>query len=364
MVLLPLTPTAGLGATPVPRAACSAVLGSLQPYVRQHLATIGTDVAEATITVPPGHQWLIEAREQGNDAIVEVRDGTDQVLAQADHPERRTGTRRILIPAGDRGSLHLRVAGKEHPGVTGTVEIAVFDFAKLSVVPACVRPLQSLAAADADYAIAQQISRGRLTTAAQSARDAYLRAAEEYLAAETELDHPADAALRGEAALALAGLQYFDLQDWRKSAQWAHIAEGLFDRRDAYRLARAQALGAAAWIEVAMDTGPPRTAADSDSDPKVLLAKARSRLYQLFSFHRRRQGGTTRHCRSTTSGWPTTMKGDFGSASPRCARRADYSAIWVKHRDRRSLRKIGRCATGASGIYRKRSAPSIGRSKR
>jgi CHAT domain-containing protein/tetratricopeptide (TPR) repeat protein len=288
MLLLPLMPAVGFGANPAPGAACSAALASLQPIVRQHLVTIGTNAAEAIVAVPPGRQWLIEAREQGNDATVEVRDRMDQLLAQADHPERRTGTRRLLIPAGDRESLLLRVTGKEHPGVSGTVEIAVFDFSLLAKYPACVRSLQSLAAADADYAIAQQISRGRLTTAKQSAHDAYLRAAREYLAAEAGLDHPADATLRGEAALALAGVDYFDLQDWRQSAEWTRIAEGLFERRDAYRLARAQALGAAAWIEVAMDAGPHGVAAGGDSDPKELLAKARDLLYHVFSFHQRR----------------------------------------------------------------------------
>ena len=289
VALLQLTWAVGLGATPTPSTSCSAALGTTKPYLRQQLATLGTDPAQATVAVAPGHEWLIEAREQGNDAIVEVQDGAGHVLAQADHPERRTGTRRIIISPNDSQSLNLRVTGKEHQAVTGTVEIAVFDFAPLLTYPACAHALRSLAAADSNYAIAQQISLGRLTTSTQTARDTYLRAAEEYLAAETLLDNPADAALRGETALALAGVRYFDLQDWRESAKWARAAEDLLEHRDAYRHARAQALAAAAWIEIATDSAPHAPAARTDSDPKKLLGKARGTLYQLFSFHGRRQ---------------------------------------------------------------------------
>src|ERR1035438_5631761 len=212
VALLQLTSTVGLGATPAPSTSCSAALDTANPYLRQRLATLGTHPAQATVAVASGHEWLIEAREQGNDAIAEVQDGAGHVLAQADHPERRTGTRRIIISPSDSPSLTVRVTGKEHEAVTGTVEILIFDLAPLSQNPACVRALHSLAAADADYFIAQQISRGRLTSATQTARDAYLRAAKEYRAAEALLDDPADVALRADAALALAGVWYFDLR--------------------------------------------------------------------------------------------------------------------------------------------------------
>jgi CHAT domain-containing protein/tetratricopeptide (TPR) repeat protein len=288
VALLQLTSTVGLGATPAPSTSCSAALDTAKPYLRQRLATLGTDPAQATVAVASGHEWLIEAREQGNDAIAEVQDGAGHVLAQADHPERRTGTRRIIISPSDSPSLTVRVTGKEHEAVTGTVEILIFDLAPLSQNPACVRALHSLAAADADYFIAQQISRGRLTSATQTARDAYLRAAKEYRAAEALLDDPADVALRADAALALAGVWYFDLQNWRESAGWASAAEDLFEHRDLYRRARAEALGAAAWVEMA-NSAPQAAAAGTTADPSELLEKARRTLYRLFSFHRRRR---------------------------------------------------------------------------
>jgi CHAT domain-containing protein/tetratricopeptide (TPR) repeat protein len=236
----------------------------------------------------PGHEWLIEARERGNDAVLEVRDSAGHLVAQADHPERRTGTRRAIIPPLDSPSLTLRVTGKEHAAVTGTAEIRVIDFAALAQRPACVGAYRSLAAADADYAIGQQISLGLMPSATQTARDEYQRAAEEYLAAEMLLEDPADAPLRGETALAIAGVRYFDLQDWRGSAEWAGTAEDFLERPDPYRRARAQALAAAAWIEMAA-AAPRVPTAGSGPDPKELLGKARRTLHELASFHLRRQ---------------------------------------------------------------------------
>src|SRR5438045_8892811 len=83
-----------------------------------------------------------------------------------------------------------------------------------------------------------------------SARYAFLRAAQGYSAAERELATSADRPLRAQTALALAGVEYFDLQDWAKTADWAKAAAELLGSDDPYRRARADALVAAAWIEL------------------------------------------------------------------------------------------------------------------
>ena len=269
------------------------MLEAAGPFFQQRVETRGTEAAQAVVALPTGREWLIEVREQGNDAVLEIRNATGQVVAQADHPERRTGTRRVILSTlgQAQSSVHaplslpvqlftLRITGKEHDVVVGNAKIAVFDLAEAANQPACIRAFRALAAADADYAIGQQISRGRLTTASVTAHDSYLHAAEGYLAAEMQFDHPADAGgLRGEAALALACVRYFDLQDWRGSAEWAGTAEDLFGNRDAYRRARAQALAAAAWIEMA----------NGDASLKDLFGKARRRLNGLYWFHAHRQ---------------------------------------------------------------------------
>lgn len=263
------------------------MLDHARPYLQQRLATVGRGPAEIVVLNTPGHEWLIEARERGNDAILEVRDAAGHLVAQADHPERRTGTRRVIIPPLDSPSLALRVTGKEHAAVTGTAEIRVIDLKALAQRPACVGAYHSLAAADADYAIGQQISLGLMPSATQTAREEYQRAAEEYLAAEILLEDPSDATLRGETALAIAGVRYFDLQDWRGSVEWAGTAEDFLEGPDPYRRARAQALAAAAWIEMAA-AAPRASGAGSASGPTELLGKARRTLEELAAFHLRR----------------------------------------------------------------------------
>lgn len=270
-----------------PSASCSSLAKTFKPYFPAPLITRGTLASQTRVTLAPGHEWLIEAREQGNDAMLEVEDSAGHIVVQADHPERRTGTRRAILPQSAPQPLILRFEGKEHESVTGTVEIEIVDLAEFSSHPACVSAYRALAAADADYAIGQQISRGRTATASGTARDAYLRAVQKYLDAEKLFADPADATLRGEAALAVAGMQYFDLQDWRGSAEWALDAKDLFGQRDPYRAARAEAIAAAAWIELANDSVRPPGA--DHGDPKQQLRKARQALRRLAAFHLQRQ---------------------------------------------------------------------------
>jgi CHAT domain-containing protein len=291
-LLLYLCPGAVIGGAAAPNS-CSDMLGAVGPFFRQRVETHGTQAVQASVALPPGREWLIEVREQGNDALVEIRDAAGEIMAQADHPERRTGTRRAIVSTFGQAQssepapssltaqvFTLRITGKEHDAVLGSAEIAVFNLAEAANQPICMRAFRALAAADAQYAIGQQISRGHRTTVSVTAHGAYQHAAESYLAAEVLLDHPGDAGgLRGEAALALASVRYYDLQDWRGSAEWAGAAEDLFGNHDAYRRARAQALAAAAWIEMA----------NGDAALRDLFVRARRRLNQLYRFHAHRQ---------------------------------------------------------------------------
>ncbi len=88
------SPAAYPAAAPTPQrppAPASWELG--KPYLERHLVTLGTTPAEIFASLfRRGTAWLIEAREHGNDAIVEIQDSDGHVLARADHPtERRSG---------------------------------------------------------------------------------------------------------------------------------------------------------------------------------------------------------------------------------------------------------------------------------
>ena len=240
---------AGWAATCTAGTSCTSALGP--PAVTEGpLKTLGTEPAMAGFAVAPGHAYLIEVDERDNDALVEVLDSKNEVMVRADHPERRTGTRRAVVTAPDSPSLGVRVTGKEHANAAGTATVQVFDLAALRNRPDCIAIVKTLAAADADYAAGGEISRGHSASPTDSARDAFLRAAEAYSAAERALATSADQPLRGQTALALAALEYFDLQDWTKTADGARAAAEILGTDDPYRRARADALAAAAWIEI------------------------------------------------------------------------------------------------------------------
>ena len=252
------------------------------------LRTVGTESAQAELAFRPGRAYLLEIEEQGNDALVEVLDSKRQLIARADHPERRTGTRRALVTPPEPGSLIVRVTGKEHANARGTATIRAFDLAALEARHDCLTIMRSLADADAGYAEGKEISSGRVAAPGANARDTFLRAADAYATAERSLTAPGDRGLRGQVQLALAGIQYFDLLEWASAADWASLAAETLKTEDSYRRARAEELQAAAWIEMGRGTAAGPSGRGPEPPSADLLLRARSALGRLIRFHRRR----------------------------------------------------------------------------
>ena len=271
----------------------------------------------------PGHAYLIEVEERDNDARVEILDSRDQVIARADHPERRTGTRRALVTAGDQPSLVVRVTGKENAGSAGTATVRVFDLAAPGIRAECIAIVLTLAAADADYAAAEEISRrDSASRGAADARAAFMRAADGYAAALSALGASADRALRGQTALALAGVEYYDLDDWAKAAEWAKAASQALGTGDPYRRARAEALAAAAWIELRPTVPAGRRESGSGVYSSPILARARRQLEDLTRFHLQRGERYDAGLQLTNIGVTYLYEGRYGpcvSASVRAA---------------------------------------------
>lgn len=268
----------GLLAPELVKAGCARTLGS-PAFTAGPLAVPGTTPDSTRLALRPGHEYLLEIEERGNDAGVEILGTNGQVMARVDQPERRTGTRRAVVTAPASGIVAVRVTGKEHAGAKGAVWVRAFDLAGAQS-PACLAIFRRLAAADASYAAGLDISSGRIASAGQSARDAFQQAAESYAAAERALSAVGDRQLRGEAELALAALSYLDLQDWEKAAEWAKAAAAALGPIDPYRQARAESLLAGAWIEMG-SAGPVGHSAR-------LLDEARALLRRLSRFHLRR----------------------------------------------------------------------------
>jgi CHAT domain-containing protein/tetratricopeptide (TPR) repeat protein len=263
---------------------CSEILGL--PYSSSGpLKTRGVQPVTADLAAIAGHHYLVEVGERDNDVLVEILNSNQQVVARADHPEPRSGTRRAQVTAAD-AHLFVRITGKEHANAAGEATVRVFDLQALADRPECLSAMRSLATADADYAAGQDIFRG-LVTVAQSARDVFARAAAGYATAERALRASGDGRLRGETELALAGIEYFDLQDYPKTVDWADAASTTFANTDRYRRARAAALRAAAWIEIGKQApqNPVPVAGAGSLSGSELLVRSRGLLRQLSAFH-------------------------------------------------------------------------------
>ncbi len=250
------------------------------------LKTRGREPALARLAVIADHQYLVQLDERDNDALFEIVGAGGQVVARADHPERRTGTRRAVVTA-DSAVLLVRVAGKEHAAAVGSATVALFDLAALRNRPDCVAAFRLLGDADLAYAAAEQSARERATSS-PGTHEAFLRAAQAYAAVEHASTLSSDQSLRGQAALALAGIEYFDLQDWAQAAVWAQTARAILGTADPYRRARADALLAATWIEIGSTAAPARGPQDDDASSIDLLPRARQLLQEVTQFHLQR----------------------------------------------------------------------------
>ncbi len=240
--------------------------------------TVGTAPVSTDLALLAGHTYLIEADERDNDVLLEVLDPAGNVMARADTPERRSGTQRAVVMTPPSGRLAVRLTGTEHANVSGTASVRAFDLATLNARPDCIEMVQSLAAADTAYAEGKEISSGHAGSTEHSAPEVFLRAARSYSAAERALAASGDRALRAETQLALASIEYQDLQDWGATADWARAAAATLGARDPYRRARAQELAAEAWIQIGSN-GP---------NSAQVLKRARTEFRRLSDFHTRR----------------------------------------------------------------------------
>lgn len=266
---------------------CTHALGAVAGAPKL-LRTVGTEPAQVELGLPPGRSYLLEVDEQGNDARLEILDSQNRLIARADHPETRSGTRRAVVTSPDSGVLTVRVTGKEHANASGSAKIRAFDLAALEARPDCLAIVKGLAQADGDYAAGLEISSGHAAATGASAREAFLRAAGQYATAERALTAAGDRQLRGQVQLALAGLEYVDLQDWARAVEWAEAAIETLKSGDPYRRARAEEVLAGAWIEIGTSAAAAQSVPGHQTPSADLLPRARSTLERLSRFHLQR----------------------------------------------------------------------------
>jgi len=305
----------------------------------------GVSPVERTLDLRDATSLLVEVRESGIDVLVTTGGPTDSI--SADHPVRRSGTRRILLAAGTR-SPAIRIASKDHPGVSGTASIQVFDLEGLGTSPQCQKGFRLLAQADRDYADGQDISLARAKHAA-SARHSYLRAVEAYMAAADALGASGDRALEAEASLAAATLFYQDLKDWARSESWALRArDAARTAEKPYLAARADALIAADRIESPLPAGAnvtPGGVAHRWEETRVLLRRTAR-------FHDRRGERYDAAMQINNIGLTFFKQDRFKDAEARfkgAARR--FAAIREWPRMATATANVARCAWGRGDLH-------------
>ena len=222
-----------------------------------------------------GQDVFVYAVENGVDVELEVHDATGAILARADSPIARIGRQRAFLPASGKPPTFAIVRGREHAGVSGTVTVSMIRAPASADDADCTSIERSLAAADQAYAQARASSRALLEAAAVLY--------EKEVADVDPKSRPDDL---GELQLTLAALYYYDLQEWARSAQWADAAATTFRKISrVYRQARAQAILAAAWLELATKSSASGQSSAIPADSRALLDKGRALLARLEAFH-------------------------------------------------------------------------------
>jgi CHAT domain-containing protein len=234
---------------------------------------------------------MVFAQERGTDVTLALTDAAGHELARADSPIRRTGVQRVELETRSDQQYFIVVTGKEHS--TGSVDIRVID-SKGAADSACLRAQRVLAVADRAYAAGQTVSRAVLKKGGVSSDEAYAQAAREYRTAIATLQADGASDLLAQAQHAESAVMYQDIKNWQESKAWA--AEGVHtyhELHDAYGAARAQALEAAALVEIAVSvesdaaaTGATRS--DGQQRAPQMLEQARVVFTSLAQFHARR----------------------------------------------------------------------------
>ncbi len=238
----------------------------------------GDAESRITLPAPSAQDAIVYAIESGVDVELEIDDASGSVVGRADSAVARIGRQRVILPAAAAGRAPLVAIarGREHAGVSGTVRLVVHPLAAGSGETAgCASVERALAAADQTYAQARASSR----TALESAATQY-----EKVVSSVPVDD------LGDLQMTLAALYYYNLQDWTRSAQWAERAAATLGKtKRPYARARAQAILAAAWLEIATKSSAAGQSSATPADSRALLSRARTLLAQLEAFHATRK---------------------------------------------------------------------------
>ncbi len=294
---------------------------------------------------PVGLARLVEVEERAVDVEIEILDRTGLVVARSDSPVERSTRQYVYVPA-TIGATTLVVRAREPASLVGTVR-AAFLAADTGVAPeqptTCAGAVRAWAEADMAYAQGRSLTLGRISGEAGSARAAFEVARKEYTAARVALQGPANASERGLLELDLSALAYYGFKDWGESASWGERAANTFDgSHNIYGRARAQAIEAAAWIELATRAADPDQSVKTPKSTSAQFARARSLLTALAQLHATRHEWYDRALQINNIGLAYTYESRFDDAIPYFVRaQQEFENLGDATRSAMALQNIG-----------------------
>jgi CHAT domain-containing protein len=266
---------------------CNAALQSDGTIGRWNMELGPERTSTLTLSLPGNRTVLLVAREVHVD--VDLVASTAGVAAgRTGNPIRREGVMRMLLRTDASGratiSLHAMVDG----GVGTRVTLQAYPFDTLQPPTACQLVTQALAAGDATFAQARQISAGLAAANPGSAETLFDRAYQQYVQAFVALA-PENRALRAEVAHRIAALLCKYLGLWREADHWSELAARLFELEgNANDRADAQSLQAWAWMELAQLPDAATAADPVRGDSQALFRKTLQQLQRLAAFYIKR----------------------------------------------------------------------------
>ena len=258
---------------------------------RLTLEVTGKSRVVSSYQMPAGTSLLLVATEMGIDTRLEVTDPVSRETRGFDSPMRRWGPQRAIVAAGRARAIEVAAVGKER--ARGTLEIAVFPFNETNANRACVDIHRRLAAGDGHYARGQQISLGELRALAGTAKAEYEAAIRNYEAAAMSLRGRNAGRPLAQAEMSMAAALYQGAGKWDAAFAASPRAERAFGVvGDAFGVDRAQAMRAAAQMEVAL-TAPSENLNQAEAHRRTadMLEEARATLSKVADNQARRGQG-------------------------------------------------------------------------
>ncbi|MFL6603131.1 MAG: CHAT domain-containing protein [Steroidobacteraceae bacterium] len=264
--------------------ACDPNMASQRAVYQATVRVRGQAPVKQLIPVSAPSQFMVFARERGVDITLELMDGAGHVLGRSDTPIRRTGVQRIEIAATAGQRLNAVLTGKDRRDSNGSVELRVVDLGRADS-GICLGAQRLLAKADAAYAAGQSVTRAVGNIPGLSSDKAYQDAASGYREAAAGLQVAGASPLLAQAQLAEAALFNFDVDRFEESKAWAgQAAETYAALGDSYGKARAQAIGGAAALDIAVTVKRSATT-DAAQQASAILEDARAQLNAAATFH-------------------------------------------------------------------------------